>query len=162
MQIFLKGHSKVKMIFLTLEGFVFFQVNIEAHRNRNLHILDLLLKLCKFSGNEQKFDRLQVENVSGRADVSQEISVSGSKKESARRTSSKKTLLKVFNGKAPGKRQIEFNKIFAADVPDDEPLIADFRFIYFNSIIKFLYYFLPRSQALHYSCVFSQFSSRID
>ena len=80
--------------------------------------------------------------MSGRADVSQEISVSGSKKESARRTSSKKTLLKVFNGKAPGKRQIEFNKIFAADVPDDEPLIADFRFIFFNSIIKFLYYFL--------------------
>ena len=43
MQIFLKGNFKVKMIFLTLEGFVFFQVNIEAHRNRNLHILDLFL-----------------------------------------------------------------------------------------------------------------------
>ena len=71
-------------------------------------------------------DRLQVESTSGRGEVTSEISVSA-KKENARRTSSRKTLLKVFNGKAPGKRQVEFNKIFSTDVPDDEPLIADFR-----------------------------------
>lgn len=47
-------------------------------------------------------------------------------KKDSRRNSSRKTLLKVFNGKAPGKRQLEFNKIFSNDVPDEEPLIADF------------------------------------
>ena len=50
-----------------------------------------------------------------------------STKKDVRRNSSRKTLLKVFNGKAPGKRQVEFTKIFSGDIPDDEPLIADFR-----------------------------------
>ena len=45
----------------------------------------------------------------------------------ADKSSSKKGLLKVLAPRTVGKRQSEFLKFFKNEIPENEPLIADFR-----------------------------------